>query len=618
MCRAKECVHRLRLLFVVLVGMSSLRSAKTTIARPSHSHDPEEGVLKDVLDELDRERSRRAELEEQVRKLQEESDAVRKSNQQAQYSRAQNNSEAHQVSHRVFVSMETEVKGYQQIVDALTLGKPAIAAAAAAERANESRGKGVVHRSTQAEHHRKTLPLHVVRLLEVLPWDPRAQQYIFAVEEIFEWQVYQNSAWQAHLRFFPTGFKTLPLVKAEASNATRSVDDGAANQSYATNRGSSPTEKKDHRNFLSFLAGADMQSPVASRRRNKHRIFTNERVTALYDLDAGYPLPNRDGCVWEWVGWWRAGTRVSTGSVTDELDNHSKVDSDQSGWSYVVEPRDFYLGLPDMIWDNAAVAIVPNPTVPSQGRDAVTAPTRPYRRRRWTRHRVLVDYLHASEPTRQYLKLLAENARLSVAAGKINDQLVETKLTLTETEEKLVEASDLLQRKVLALPGTRIIAEGVDRMGANVIDDELGIDSLRSIQSTGSRTNDARDFGFKFSQWVHSTQTRKTSDDMNTRKTSDDMTVSLEESVEDASFQEHNSARDGTLPDPVESSMEKFDWKKIGRVSLLDKLKPIVAAHPGRAGPPFIKRSSVGKIPSTIQRSASEVISESSTKNQAI
>jgi hypothetical protein len=364
--------------------------------------DRDEGVLNDVLEELDRERLHRAELAATVRKLQ---DAV---SAQEEKARSSISTPGEMISERAFLAMETQVQGYQQLVDALTLGKPAIAAAATAEAVRKPK--------SGAMPQRKTLPLHVVRLLEVLPWDPKAQQYIFAVEEVFEWQIFHESAWHGHLRSFPAAFKSLPVVQAGGED--RIIEDG--------------------RHLLNFLAGATEVG------RTQGRTYTDWRLTARYDLDAGYPLP-ADGGVWEWVGSWRvhSGARV-TGSMTEAMDHHEQVDCDAHGWSYVLEPRDFLLGLKDMIWDHAG-------TKTTGG----AIPLRPFRRRRWTRQRVLVDYLSASECTKQYLKLLAENARLSMSAAKINEQLIATKTALTETEEKLLHANDLLQRKT---------ADGGERM----------------------------------------------------------------------------------------------------------------------------------------------------------
>ena len=437
--------------------------------------DRDEGVLSDVLDELDRERLRRAELEAEIRKLHEDNDTLRKSQQQRQEDTALNISTGN-VSQRVFLAMETQVKGYQELVDALTLGKPAISAAAAEEEAILMKKKMTtipMHRFGVAEQQkdantplkRKTLPLHVVRLLEVLPWDPKSKQHIFAVEEVFEWQTYQENVWQSQLQYFPPFFKTLPLIKAEATNSKILVDDRFDDQNYEVNR-TVDDNKKDNRNFLQFLAGADIQR----KQNNKYRIFTDARVSVIYDLDAGYPLPSNDGGVWEWVGSWRISSRTATGSITESLDSHERVDSGQNGWSYVVEPRDFLLNLNDLVWDNPGIASMSE------------KPTRLFRRRRWTRQRVLIDYLSASESTKQYLKLLSENARLSLSASKISEQLIETKVLLTETEEKLAHANDLLRIK-----NTAVVPSGetpVNTLASTAIDDELTPKSIASQQES--------------------------------------------------------------------------------------------------------------------------------------
>ena len=190
----------------------------------------EEGVLKDVLEELDRERSRRAELQATVRQLEREKEQQQQRTAVAMPS----------VPHRVFRSMEVQVEGYREIIDALTLSKPAIAVAAAMEKEEAAlssqqhakrRGK-----TSHAAHSAtpKTLPLHVVRLLEVLPWDPRAKQHVFAAEEIFEWQVFRDGAWQSHLRYFPTQFKTLPVFKASSSLSSPSSSSSKQNNNAAT------------------------------------------------------------------------------------------------------------------------------------------------------------------------------------------------------------------------------------------------------------------------------------------------------------------------------------------------------------------------------------------------
>lgn len=395
--------------------------------------------------------------------------------------------------------METQVQGYQQLVDALTLGKPAIAAAAAEETIRKPLKHGAMQK-------RKTLPLHVVRLLEVLPWDPKAQQYIFAVEEVFEWQIYHEGAWHGHLRSFPAAFKSLPVVQAGGGEERVVVEDG--------------------RHLLHFLAGA------AEMGRTQDRTFSDLRLTARYDLDAGYPLPT-DGGVWEWVGSWRvnSGARV-TGSMTEAMDHHEAVDCDAQGWSYVMEPRDFLLGLKDMIWDNAGTKTT----------GAIT-PLRPFRRRRWTRQRVLVDYLSASECTKQYLKLLAENARLSMSAAKINEQLIATKTALTETEEKLLHANDLLQRK---------------KMGDDALGDPRSSRASLDLVVNSGKTN--------------LPESPKTAELATARSFPNDATVRLDAVIE---------------PPTSPSSKDdfKFDWTKIGIVNKLAKGSNPSSAASGGGNP---------------------------------
>ena len=67
---------------------------------------------------------------------------------------------------------------------------------------------------------------------------------------------------------------------------------------------------------------------------------------------------------------------------------------------------------------------------------------RPFRRRRWARQRALRSYPYASNNTLQFLRILAENARLSVTVTKLTDQLVETKNKLTENEDALISSKD--------------------------------------------------------------------------------------------------------------------------------------------------------------------------------
>jgi hypothetical protein len=121
----------------------------------------EQGVLRDVLDELDRERSRRAELEMEVRQLNEKQERYRE--ELAVSLRKQQGIEI-PVSMREFIAMQTERDGFKELVEALTADNDAVTVA--------------------MKSRETTLPLHVIRMLEIMPYDTRAVQSARAEEEV--------------------------------------------------------------------------------------------------------------------------------------------------------------------------------------------------------------------------------------------------------------------------------------------------------------------------------------------------------------------------------------------------------------------------------------------------
>ena len=468
--------------------------------QPVLSRTQTEGVLHDVLEQLDRERAKRAEVEAQMRKL---SEKLKK--QQAAAALTQQPEQQQSISRHSFVAMEAQVKGFRDIVDALTVGKPAIAAAAS-------------QASNNKENNNHTLPLHVVRLLEVMPWDPRTQEHIFGHENLYEWQIYdeREAKWQNHMRYFPTLFKTLPIVRP----------DGGGGQIQEDNDGSS--NNKD-RPLLVFLAGDKKAA-----RPSKHGLLTNDKMTAAYNIEDGYPLP-QDGAVWEWIGGWRVDKHVKP--ATTSTDSLETLLCDENGWSYAFEPQDFLTDTPGAVSCCIGESL-DNDEIP-------TGPKRSVRRRKWTRRRVLVSYPLASERTLQYLKVIAENARLSITASKISEQLVQTKMALTETEDKLEKTKAALQKQEELLR-----AIGVDDIALNGKNDGDGVNPLQDFLS---KNEQVKDIGSKITQWVKSA--RKTSEDL----TSDE-TVDTEE------------ATNGTRATTEETTPHKFPWKKLGRGGLIEKL----------------------------------------------
>ena len=217
----------------------------------------EEGILRDVLLELDRERSKRAELEAQVRMLEEEVQHHR-----IKSSKATTSSTTNMHTKQDYLALQAEKVGYLELLDALTKDRPAFSA------------------------NHQSLPLHVIRMLEIIPWDPRAKPHLFGQEQVYEWQMWNaQKNWQKELRHFPTFFKTLPIVIPRSGQF---INDAPSN--------SSPP---------------------------KQCVLTNLQVTTIYNIDKGYPLP-QDGGNWQWVGGWRI---------------EKSMDTDDQGWSYSNDPQ---------------------------------------------------------------------------------------------------------------------------------------------------------------------------------------------------------------------------------------------------------------------------------------
>lgn len=524
----------------------------------------EEDVLRDVLDELDRERSRRAELEVNLRNLTEKHDVLQESYQaamaqvmeqaemikmlqsQAVVAAKTEQEDQKDVTRRVFLAMETQVKEFQNLIDVLTKGRPAIAAAASAGETNtttafqkQQRGKSKNLSKNQLTKV-PSLPLYVVRLLEILPWTPHAQEHVFGREEIYEWQFYdlRDRQWICHLRGFPQSFKSLPVVGAKAGKGI--IGDGA---------------KEKDRGLLFFLAGG--AGPVAPLR---HGVFTDEPMTYVLSIADGYPLPE-DGGTWEWIGGWTIEKRISSrnGSPTSLK---QRVDCDELGWSYAQDAEFFKVNPTEGVWDNPGELDEVNKT----------GFLRKLRRRKWTRRRVLVDYPFASEQTKEYLKLLAENARLTVTSNKISDQLVETKTALTYNEEVLMQekgeaAAELKRlREELQMKTELLRAAGIDVAPQN-----------RS-GSTGNPMQELlkheKDIVSKFSRWV------KSNSRIGDANSPTPVGRSGSNEILASSLTPSSDPVDETLEHDNTKQGGGFDWKKVGRASnFFDKLKGQPPSH---------------------------------------
>lgn len=333
---------------------------QTSTSRRSSFLEQDQGVLMDVLEELDKERHRRAELEAKVRVLEQEVHVQKKKN-----------SKSSKATVREYSVVLAERDGYKEILDALTQERPAFSTSSAS-------------RLQTNDNQPPSLPIHIVRLLEVMPWDARAQQYTFGEEQVFEWQIYSaDKKWQKELRYFPTFFKSLPIVVP------------------------TPGETMADEAQKSFF-GASVSPP-------KQCVLTDLDGATILNIDKGYPLPN-DGGAWTWVGPWKV-----------EKSN----DTDPEGWSYsnevdIMSHASTYRG---------------EFQVPKKGMANITK-----RRRKWTRARTLIDYPYASNMTREYLKLIAEKSRLDSSVEKLSAQLVDTKMSLTALEAEKIQTNERIQK----------------------------------------------------------------------------------------------------------------------------------------------------------------------------
>jgi len=224
---------------------------KAYIGTPNECSTQTEGVLRDVIKQLDVERSKRAELEAKLRTM---SESYHTTEQVAM--RDQDNSKLL----AEVQSLRSEVAGLKHVIDAVTLDKKAIAYASSQEQSSEKR-----------QRHR-TLPVHVVRLLEFLPWDVKAMKYIVEHVEVLQWQAYDKSQqkWQGSPGYFPPRIRNLPVGAHSAG-----VDSGDQALVHV---------------LLSDLASENL--------------VTDKRLTKRLILQSGFSVPPEGG-VWQWVGGWQ-------------------------------------------------------------------------------------------------------------------------------------------------------------------------------------------------------------------------------------------------------------------------------------------------------------------------
>ena len=451
-----------------------------------------EQLLHDAFEELEKERAMRVDLEAQVKALQEKQESSKAGKKKRRSSSrstisgsaaasltvaaaatsANNNEEIPTaVSHsspsssatsiKHYQALQQEIEGYRQIVDALTSERPAIRAALEAEN-ERRRAIRTGHGNSNIKEQPVTLPLHIIRLLEVMPWDPKAQEYAFCTEEIYEWQIYnaKQQAWVATLRQFPSFFQALPTLEKTDNIVQETI-------CHHPRSGT----KKD-RSWLMFLAGCETMTLHSSSNpkappTDGNAVLTNQGLTYLIDIKDGFPLA-KDGGTWKWAGGWQIEKHAAMelGENGDDRDdnnvaapnNRTVLECDANGWSYATEASDFLNPSALLLCQDSPGEIEERVTgekvsflTGSKIVERHPMPLRRIRRRKWTRRRVLIDYPFASEQTQAFMQLLAENASLKVAANNISNHLVETKMKVTQAELQSQQTEEETNNKVKQL-----------------------------------------------------------------------------------------------------------------------------------------------------------------------
>jgi len=499
--------------------------------------DAAEELLRSAFEELDKERARRIALEAELKALQQQQQqqqqppqegsnnassssttpatlllesstpptmrkspspkkGVRRSKRRSSKTSSPTAAAAVDASPKSYAALQQELQGLKEIVDVMTSEKPAISAALKAAHPRQlAIQMGRTAPPQPPQQNNPTLPLHVIRLLEVMPWEPKAQEHVFGSEEIYEWQVFnvKKQAWSMDVNHFPPYIKTMPVLESTASSEKNNI-----NPYFNVVQDHTPSLESlrqqpglcRDRSLLMYLAGCETMgatsSSAASSASSSAGATTAAALTAPPDksiltdgdlshrignLAHGFPLPH-DGGTWKWVGSWRIEKRVIVyvgGDRDDDDDNDNNdnsgmntprritLDCDEDGWSYAMDANDFLKDHPEKYCHEQPGTIEDRVTLEKasflSGTKVVRhlVPLRKVRRRKWTRRRVLVDYPFASEQSKHFLRLLAENASLTVAANKISDQLVETKMKLTETQLKTHQNEDETKMKVAQL-----------------------------------------------------------------------------------------------------------------------------------------------------------------------
>eukprot|EP00563_Minutocellus_polymorphus_P004172 CAMPEP_0181032466 /NCGR_PEP_ID=MMETSP1070-20121207/6757_1 /TAXON_ID=265543 /ORGANISM="Minutocellus polymorphus, Strain NH13" /LENGTH=686 /DNA_ID=CAMNT_0023109865 /DNA_START=81 /DNA_END=2141 /DNA_ORIENTATION=- len=397
---------------------------------------------------------------------------------------------------------------------------------------------------SEREEQESALSLHDIRLLEIMPWDERARNITEVVEEVYEWQVGDGGGaegqWTNRTEMFPADFRALPVHRPGAG---------------ATNGGGG--------------GGDDIMSSQQAQ-TFKGFVLTDRHCTRILDLEGGYPLPTA-GSTWRWIGGWRV-----------ELQHPCGTPCDEGGWTYC--------NLPQLLVSNAPGAVYGSPTPPSlrdageidasasndspnPGNTSIPPPKLQFRRRRWTRLRILVSYPSMSARTEACLDLLAENAILDLKTAKMEDyahRMVDVARNKEDANRKLRRRLRSTEAALKALEQEKVDAT-IDSRDVTQKDGATTSTSRNPISTTAADTTSRGYVSSQSQDTTYSTDPPSSEDEADTKAgTTSSSTVSFCATSVSRSTSEGSNGTNSSATSQAGISMHPLTAKSIAKKACQD------------------------------------------------
>ena len=302
--------------------------------------------------------------------------------------------------------LTTERDGYLTLIDALTI--------------SSSTGTDAI--SLSSKRAPGTLPLHIVRFLEVMPWDERCQDYISTLESVCQWQAFDTriGCWSDKRMMGVSTFKQLPLLKLGMDDTGNSYNNGIISNAFELFAGNSSSGNGNG--------------------SGSGTVVTNQACSHILDLTNGFPLPHQG--TWEWVGNW------CLGGVNAPV-RQGVVGMEEEGWTYA---DSLHALLPNDGNNSSSGSNSGNgnsASASSNGTQDRAVSTSRFRKRTWQRRRVLISYPACSQRSKQMLSMNAHNAKLTLALSKLHNQVHDMQNSLIQKDEECEQIKAKLNNKIV-------------------------------------------------------------------------------------------------------------------------------------------------------------------------